>query len=48
MGSSSLARWKPPSDLYIVMDYKYCRVWVRRHDKVEHLEEYTIRVYNKH
>lgn len=34
MGSNSLSRWKPPNNLYIVMDYKYCSVWVRRIDKI--------------
>lgn len=38
MGSKTATQWKPPADLYIVMDYKYCRVWVRKLDKVEHLE----------
>lgn len=38
MGSKIAAQCKPPAELYIVMDYKYCRVWVRKIDKVEYLE----------
>lgn len=34
MGSVESEQWKPPADLYIVMDYKYCKVWVRKSDKV--------------
>lgn len=34
MGSKSLAQFKPPSDFYVFLDYKYCKVWVRKSDKV--------------
>lgn len=47
MGSNSMRELSPPSDLYIIMDYKYCRVWVRKKDKVEQFEDYTVRVTNK-
>jgi hypothetical protein len=44
MGTSQTANWKPPTDLYIIMDYKYCKVWVRKSDKVEHLEQYKLMI----
>lgn len=31
-----------PQNTYITMDYKYCKVWIRKIDKVEHMEEYSI------
>lgn len=34
MGSSTSSKWKPPTDLYIIMDYKYCKVWIRKTDKL--------------
>jgi hypothetical protein len=37
MGSTSMSHYKPPSNLYIVMDNKYCKVWIRKSDKFEHL-----------
>lgn len=47
MGSSELSAWKPPRDAYTIVDYKYCRVWVRREDLVEHLEEYSVSIQNE-
>jgi len=47
MGSDSPSQWKPPMNLYTVLDYKYCKVWVRKADKQEHMEEYRVNIYSE-
>jgi hypothetical protein len=47
MGTISSTRWKPPSDLYLVIDYKYCLVWQSRSDQTEHMEEYRVSIHNQ-
>lgn len=34
MGSNTLTKYKPKNDQYIIMDYKYCNVWIRKIDKI--------------
>ena len=47
MGANS-SRYHPPSTkFHTIANYKYCHVWIRRSDRVEHMEEYRIKIQNE-
>lgn len=34
MGTNSIVKTKPIIDMYIIMDYKYCKVWINKINKI--------------
>ena len=47
MGADSSQFYPPSSELHSILNYKYCRVWVRKSDKLEHMEEYRVQIISK-
>ncbi len=38
MGTNYSHFHPPSSQFHIILNYKYCKVWVRKTDKIEHME----------
>ena len=46
MGTNSSHFHPPSSHLHVVLNYQYCKVWVRKIDKKEQMEEYRVSINN--